>query len=251
MTSCDVRLTPARGERAVSHKAQSALPGLLGKDCAVTSLSLAKPEALFLAQYLRGLTTWGDTAAVRVQGRGSTYGFFGGPLDSVITFIALPAAGTHDAFDVVVSAARLRDIIGDVRRIDGTTEFTLPDETTAPQVLSVLPPTSGWMPAFSSTAGDIVESLDAQISRVQARVELLPAERRMEALRDAWQELSWTSMPLAMMHTARSLGFLNLPAAKVAATTNGPWKRVATPAGMVFARVSDGLARLSVVRSDD
>ena len=237
--------------RSLDIVSQGAGAVALGKDVAVTSLSLAKPEAMFLAQYLRGLTTWGDSAAVRIQGRGTTYGFFGGPLESVITFIALPAATTHEEFDVVVSAARLRDVIGDVRRLDGPSEFTLPDETGTPQILSVLPPTSGWMPAFSSTAGDIASDLDAQIARVNARVDLLPPERRFDALRDAWQELSWTSMPLAMMHTARSLGFLNLPAAKVAATTNGPWKRVATPAGMVFARVADGLARLSVVRSDD
>lgn len=206
---------------------------------------------MFLAQYLRGLTTWGDTSAVRVQGRGSTYGFFGSPLDTVITFIALPAADAHAEFDRVVSAGRLRDVIGDVRRIEGVDDYVLPDDVAPPQTLAVLPPTAGWMPAFSSTAGDIVADIDAQIARMQSRLDLLSEGRRMDALRDSWQELSWTSMPLGMMHTARALGFLNLPAAKVAATTNGPWKRVATPAGMVFARVSDGLARLSVVRGDD
>lgn len=220
----------------------------------MSTLHLAKPEAMFLAQYLRGLTTWGTDAAVRVQAQGASYGFYGGPLDAVITFIALPAAkpATEVAeFDVVVSAARLRDIIGDVRAIEGPRDYALPDPTATPQVLAVLPPKSGWMPAFSSTAGDISPELDAQIAQAEARASAAPAERRSDVLRDAWNSLSWTSMPLGMMHTARVLGFFNLPAAKVTATTNGPWKRIASPAGLVFARVSDGLARLSVVRTDD
>lgn len=215
------------------------------------SLSLAKPEAMYLASYLRGLCTWSSDAAVRIRTQGTAYGFYGGPLDAVITFIALPAAAPVEDLDCVVGAGRLRDIIGDVRQIQGPATYVLPDDTSLPAILGVLPPASGWMPAFSTTAGDLVGSIDEQIAQAEARIALVPEGRQRDARIDAWKELSWTSMPLGMMHAARALGFFNLPAAKVTATTNGPWKRVATPAGLVFARVSDGLARLSVVRSED
>lgn len=214
----------------------------------MASLSLAKPETMFLAGYLRQLTRWSPEAAVRVQARGKAAGFYGGPLGEVITFIALPLAKEVDEYDLTVSAGRLRDIIGDVRTREGVTELVLPDETTLPRVLTVLPPSSGWSPPFTTTAGDLAAQVDPEVVKLDAQMQALPIARRDERMRERWSEPAWSSLPFGMVHVARAHGFLNLAPVQVGASTNGPWKRLQSPAGQVFARVSDGLARLLIVK---
>ena len=215
----------------------------------MASLTLAKPELLFLAGYLRQLTRWSPDAAVRVQSRGKVAGFYGGPLDSVITLISLPLAAAVEEFDTVVNAGRVRDLIGDVRGLEAVTELTLPDETSLPPILGVLPPTSGWSPPFTTTAGDLAAKIDPQIAALSASVELLPQAHRDDHIRERWATPEWSALPFGMLHAARAHGFLNLAPVPVGASTNGPWKRLLSPAGQVFARVSDGLARLLVVKN--
>lgn len=226
-----------------------AATGELSKDEHVPSLTLAKPEMLFLAGYLRQLTRWNPDAAVRVQSRGNVAGFYGGPLDAVITLISLPLATPVDEFDSVVSAGRLRDLIGDVRALDAVTNLALPDATTLPPILGVLPPSSGWSPPFMTTAGDLAAKIDPQISALTASAEVLPVAHRDNAIRERWATPEWSALPFGMLHAARAHGFLNLAPVQVGASTNGPWKRLLSPAGQVFARVSDGLARLLVVKN--
>jgi len=214
----------------------------------MSALTLAKPETMFLANYLRQLTQWDDRAAVRVQVRDGVVGFYGGPLNSVISLIAIPLAAATEDIDTTVSAGRLRDIIGDVRVVTGAQNYTLPDECLVPSILQLLPPREGWMPPFKTTAGDLVADVDGRIASIQAQVSLLQDGRRDDAMREQWATLSWSSMPFGMFHVARQLGFFNLPAAHVGASTNGPWKRINTPAGQVFSRIADGVARLLPVR---
>ena len=158
----------------------------VGKDEPMPTLTLAKPELLFLAGYLRQLTRWSVDAAVRVQGRGTVAGFYGAPLDEVITLISLPVGPLDADFDVTVSAGRLRDVIGDVRNVEGATTLTLPDEVSVPPILNVLPPTSGWSPPFLTTAGDLAAQVDPQIEKLSISTQVLPESKRADHMRDRW-----------------------------------------------------------------
>ena len=210
---------------------------------------LNQPETLFLAGYLRRLTQWDPFAAVRIEGEGNALGFYSDVDDSFIAFIALPTSAVlTEPLSSVVSAGRLRDVIGDVRARSGSTGITVPDEVDASPTLQNLPPRQGWQPAFKGMAGDITAEIDAQIERASAQAELLPERAREAAMRADWAQPGWSSLPRGVLHIARQLGFLNLAQTPVAASTNGPWKRITTAMGQVFARADDGIARLSVVR---
>ena len=211
---------------------------------------LNEPEMLFLAGYLRRLTSSDPAVAVRLDAQGAVIGIACAFVDPFIAFIALPlAANCDEPITAVVAAGRLRDVIGDVRKRTGATAIRLPDEVDIPAALLNLPPKDGWQPAFRAVAGDLSAKVDEQISAAQARAELLPRALQPAVLREAWHQPDWSSLPRGVLHIARELGFLNLAQAPVAASTNGPWKRLMTPMGQVFARADDGIARLSVVRS--
>ena len=214
-----------------------------------SEMTLNKPETMFLAAYLRQLTRWSPDAAVRVQTNGKAAGFYGSPLGEVITLITIPMAEPMaEDIDCVVSAGRLRDVIGDVQRLQGPTTLTLPDETSTPPSLVTLPPADGWAPSFTGVAADIAALIDPELATLAARTELLDDTWRERTIRERWAEPSWSALPFGVLHAARAHGFLNHGPAQIRMSTNGPWKRLATPAGQVFSRVSDGLARLLVVK---
>ena len=210
---------------------------------------LNQPETLFLAGYLRRLTQWDSAAAVRIEGEGNALGFYSDVDDAFIAFIALPTSmALAEPVSAVVSAGRLRDVIGDVRARTGSTAIVLPDPVEASAALQNLPPRQGWQPAFKGMAGDITAEIDEQIARATAQASLLPERAQETAMRSDWSQPGWSSVPRGALHIARQLGFLNLAQTPIAASTNGPWKRITTAMGQVFARADDGIARLSVVR---
>jgi hypothetical protein len=48
------------------------------------------------------------------------------------------------------------------------------------------------------------------------------------------------------LHAAQRLGMIGNNSARIAAATNGPWKRLSTPRGQIFARTSGSSARLAL-----
>jgi hypothetical protein len=212
------------------------------------ALDLARDEAAYLAAYLGRIVSWDERSAVRVQAKGGVVGVYApSPLD-VLAFVALPLASTIDPpLDTTVSAGRLRDIIGDVARLGGSTTLPLPDPVTGSAALAVLPPSSPWSPGERGMAGDITPRVDAAVAEFRATVPRsgsLNAELVAEA---AWDRPGWGGVPMRALHAARLLGFLTHPGARVETGTLPGWKRLVTPAGQVFVRSNAGPVRLSLV----
>lgn len=206
------------------------------------SLHLRYPETVFLAGFLRVLVEWDARACVRLLQRREVVGLFGAPPTGCLAFIALPlVVGDLDSpapvADRTISAGRLRDIIGDVTvRVDQDRTVQIPEAVTGPAELALLPPSDGWAAAGSTTAGAVVDVVEAAVAQFRSRVpnaDVNPEMAEREADR-IWSRPGWQAVPVRALHTAKALGFLSNAEAQVAAARLPGWSRFSTPAGQVF-----------------
>ena len=213
-----------------------------------TTVCLGADEARFLAGHLRRLTGWDERAAVRLLTRGQAVAVVGSTPMGAMSFIAVPTAASPPLLDTVVSAGRLRDLLGDVASGSGARDLVVPDDVGPVADLAVLPPDGPWIPAERATAGDVTPLVVAAIERFRADVAALPAgSAAAEDLAErTWDTRTWGGLPLRALHAARSLGLLNRDAARVESATCAGWKRLRTPAGQVFVRPVGAVARLSL-----
>ena len=214
-------------------------------------LGLKHDEALFLAAHLRRLTNWDERTAVRIQVRGNSLGVYAPPPMGVLSLVALPIASSEeDGLDRVVSAARLRDIIGDVSKIAADSVFSMavPDAITGPPSLGMLPPREGWHPPVQAMAGDLVVDIDSSIKSLNQRTNATIEPFARQIAEDVWSSQGWAALPQRVLHAARQLGFLGHPGARIQASVNGTWKRLISPAGQVFVHVESTVPLLRVVR---
>ncbi len=237
------------------------------------SFELALADAAFVAAYLKHLVEWDARASVRVQRRGNTIGVYGAPplgclsLIVVPTFVAQPLpeepAIPEDtvrsepgppAFDLTVSAGRLRDVLGDVsgpaRRgpFEQIKRMTMPDAVTGPTELILLPPDGPWDNTGQTTASDLVSLVEGGVTEFRRRAPdaaINPTHAQYTA-DDIWGTTAWAGLPLRALHAARLLGFLANPDAPVEAGTCYGWKRLVTPAGRVFTNTTTGLSTFSL-----
>ena len=215
-------------------------------------LTLRYDEAVFVAAHLRRLLAWDERTAVRIQVRGATFGLFASPPLGVTSLIVVPVADAEDAdgLDRVVSAGRLRDILGDVAKLSAAQEIPvrIPDAVLGPPSLAMLPPREGWFPPVSTTAGDLVTDVDESIRSLQQRTQGSLEPFAQQIADDVWSKPGWAALPQRVLHAARQLGFLGHPGARIHASVNGPWKRLVSPAGQVFVRTETAVPALRVVR---
>jgi hypothetical protein len=215
------------------------------------TLSLGHDEAVYVAAFLRRLTQWDERTAVRLQFRGASLGVFASlPMD-VLALVVVPVAdGTAlpEDFDRVVSAGRLRDVIGDASSDKGPRTVTLPDAVMGPASLGMLPPREGWFPPVNAMAGDIVPEVDASVGRLNERTAGTIEPFTRQIAQEEWSRQGWAALPNRVLHAARRLGFLNHPGARIQASVNGTWKRLISPAGQVFVHTETSLPPLTVVR---
>jgi len=203
----------------------------------MSDLSLRFDEAAYLAAHLRRLTGWDPRAAVRVQVAGRSLGVFGAPPIGCLSFIAVPLAEPlpESGLDRVVSAGRLRDVLGEVTpaRWGEVRSFPVPDEIAPVAELAVLPPQGPWTPAERGIAGDVkprvVESLGSSVSQVSSP--------------------GWGGVPMGALQVALGLGLLPHDGLKVETGTCEGWKRFVTPGGQVFVRTSSLPPKLTLAVS--
>ena len=220
----------------------------------MTAIALQYDEAAHLAGYTARLVAWDERAAVRVQVRGRVIGVYGAPPLDCLTLLVLPLAepageGT-DGLDTVVSAGRLRDIIGDVTSAwgPGARVLPLPDPIGPRAELAVLPPREGWLPGEQGLAGDVAPLVAGAAAQARAALEAAPGAseaERQSIVDDVWAQPGWGALPLPALHAARGLGFLSHDGMKVASATAPGWKRFTAPGGQVFVRTT-GLPALSL-----
>ena len=216
-------------------------------------LGLKHDEVLFLASHLRRLTGWDERTAVRLQVRGETLGVYAAPPLGVLSLIVIPvadASGVPEEFDQVVSAARLRDIIGDVSRLSSSEvlSITIPDAVMGSPSLAMLPPRDGWFPPVTAMAGDLVGVIDESIAHLNQRTQGTVEPFTHQIAEEEWAKPGWAALPQRVLHSARQLGFLGHAGARIHASVNGTWKRLISPAGQVFVHVESPIPSLRVVR---
>lgn len=219
------------------------------------SIVLAKDERAHLAGLLSRVVGWREDASVRLITTPRAVGlYFDAPM-GVLVFIALPLAHPGPAeLDQVVSAHRLRDVLGDVAAGPaGEAEVRVPDPREMPAALAVLPSREGWIAAEKATASELAEALERAIAERDEQVATLAAasdEMRRNLETQWWEASLWGGLPTKAVYAARSLGMIAHPGARVESATRAGWKRLVTPAGQVFVAPPEtysGIA-LSVVR---
>ena len=214
-------------------------------------IGLNRDEAMYVASHLRRLTNWDERTSVRLQIRGNALGVYSPPPMGVLALVVVPIQSTDvPELDRVVSAGRLRDLIGDVSKIGADDLFAvpIPDEVTGPPSLAMLPPREGWNPPVHAMAGDLVADIDASIKALNQRTTGTVEPFTRQIAEDVWGTQGWAALPHRVLHAARQLGFLGHPGARIQASVNGTWKRLISPAGQVFVHVESSAPLLRLVR---
>lgn len=216
-------------------------------------LRLAPAELGYVAAYLGRLRSWDERAAVRLQARGGVVGLYGplpmAALALVVVPLAEPVTGSDlDGLDRTVSAGRLRDVVGDVTAGTSSRELRVPDEVTGPASLAVLPPRSGWTPAESGLAGDVLPQVAEAVANFRAGVPATGSFHAELVATATWDAVGWGGIPMRALHAAQLLGFLAHHGARITSARAPGWLRLLTPAGQVFVRTGPGARGLSVVR---
>lgn len=217
----------------------------------VADFELASGDARFLAGFLATLVSWDARAVVRVQARNTAVGFFAAPPTETLAFLALPVLRPASPIERVVSAGRLRDVLGDVSRSDrGPRPIQLPDAVSVPFELASLPPATGWVAQASESAGQLTEQLRVHVDSFKALVPEGGASDRAKAERtaqDVWSRPCWLRVPVRSVHTADKLGWLANPDVHVQCATSDQWVRLATPSGQVFAAAGAGRLQIPLL----
>ena len=205
------------------------------------TVTLARDTRVHLAGVLGRLISWQQSALVRLVSTDRALGLYADAPMGVLVFVAVPLAQPASSpFDRVVSAHRLRDILGDVTSpmaAQGGVSVTIPDARDTPPALAVLPAKSGWVAAEKATAAEVSTQLEAALADfAQQNDALTNADEaiRRHLAEEWWDTPSWGGLPLKALQAARSLGMLAHPGARIESATRAGWKRMVTPAGQVF-----------------
>ncbi|MEV8015167.1 hypothetical protein AB0O76_02155 [Streptomyces sp. NPDC086554] len=207
-------------------------------------------EAADLAAFLARLIHYDKAAAVRLQAAGDALAVFGRPPSFEVLAIrtarlAKPYEyGLDTSLDVTVSAGEL------LESVDPEGSAAVPQAVTGPPWAGVLPPRGGWQPEAGLPGMDAVRGLvAAAVAEFKARVEELPAERRVRAEldqvgREIWsRSIGDTGLPVRAAHAAQALGFLRGESLDL--LSSGAWLRLRTSYGSVAVRRA-GVGGLSV-----
>lgn len=221
----------------------------------MTTLTMAREDRVHLAGVLGRLLRWDESTVVRLVTTDQAVGVYTEAPMGVLVFIALPlAAPPASPLDRAVSAHRLRDVLGDVAHgAPGSAAVSIPDERDLPASLAVLPSREGWIAAEKATAGELNDAAEAARLEYEAQWAALAQANdtaKQAFLDEWWNRPNWGGLPTKALHTARSLGMLAHPGARVESATRAGWKRLMTPAGQVFVAPPESYAGipLSVVK---
>ncbi|MEU4996421.1 hypothetical protein [Streptomyces sp. NPDC021622] len=207
-------------------------------------------EAADLAAFLARLIHYDKAAAVRLQAARETLAVFGRPPSFEVLAIrtarlAKPYEyGLDTSMDVTVSAGEL------LESVDPAGSAGVPEAVTGPPWAGVLPPRGGWRSeAGLPGMGELRGLVAAAVAEFKARVEELPAERRVRAEldqvgREIWsRSIGDTGLPVRAAHAAQALGFLRGESLDL--LSSGAWLRLRTSYGSVAVRRA-GVGGLSV-----
>ncbi|MBI1352306.1 MAG: hypothetical protein GC156_14470 [Actinomycetales bacterium] len=215
------------------------------------TIRLAASDARALESHCRRQLRWDRDASARLVTAISAIGVFTRPPMEVLVFAAVPTqepVAPDDALDQITSLGALADLLASGDE-DGVVIDRLPriaPHLSAMPRLDELPPREGWQLPITGVAGDQVPVVDRATKEFEARAAGLPQKGQQEVAEEIWSRPSFGGLPLRALHAARQLGMLADDRARIATATNGPWKRLSTTRGQVFAYASGPAARLSL-----
>ncbi|MEU6825605.1 hypothetical protein ABZ921_33755 [Streptomyces atriruber] len=205
-------------------------------------------EAADLAAFLARLIHYDKAAAVRLQAAGDTLAVFGRPPSFEVLVIrtarlAKPYEhGLDTTLDVTVSAGEFLEHVGEsAESVETAGVADVPAAVTGPPWAGVLPPRGGWRQEPGLPVPDAMRALvKRSVAEFRARIEELPAERRVRAELDRVGREIWsrpvgdTDLPVRAAHAAQSLGFLR--GDTLTLLSSGAWLRLRTDYGSVAVR---------------
>lgn len=180
---------------------------------------------------------------VRIVGRPKALGLYTTlPMD-IIAFVAVPAViSDGEDIDLTVSLASLTIELDRVVSTGESLDLSALPEVRVPVTkrasIAILPPMDGWQLPMFAISGDLVPQVDAAVEEFTRRSKGLSERAQQEIAEEIWERPVWAGLSMRMLHAARRLGFLAQDRSKVAAATCGNWRRLSTPRGQVFSRLS-------------
>lgn len=216
------------------------------------SFRISVEDARVLAAVCKRQASWDSRARARVLTTAKAMGVYTAPPMDVLAFVAIPIEPDIDdvPLDVAVS---LHSVMKELERIaadglpfdsENLLQVTVP--VTSTMNVAQLPPTEGWQVPITALAGDLLTMVTEATDEFTRRAEGKGEGERQLIADEIWARTAWAGLPMRALHAAQRLGMIGNNSARIAAATNGPWKRLSTPRGQIFARTSGSSARLAL-----
>lgn len=210
-------------------------------------ITLGATERRTLIGLLEKQVEWRPSLPVRVVTSRSAIGVYSALPLEVQAFIAMPAEIPEGKpFDRIVFAESLIALLSAPQEsvsadIDlGTLN---PIESLTGTSLVEMPPTDGWQIPITALSSDIIPIVQEASIEFERRSQGLGERGKSELADEIWERPGWAGLPIRVLHAAMRLQMLWNEPIKVSAATCGPWKRLSTPRGQVFAYATGPAAR--------
>ena len=206
---------------------------------------LGDAERRVLALLGRRQVEWDPQLAARIISRDGALGIFTTPPMDVLAFLAVPAE-VEGPLDVTVPMAALVAAAEASGDIDFASLPSAQAPFTSGASLAHLPPADGWQMPIPAVASDVLPAVDEAMAEFRARSANLGPRGQQTVAEEIWSRTAWAGLPLRVLHAGYRLRFLSRDRMRIAAATNGPWRRLSTPRGQVFSYVAGIQAQLSL-----
>jgi len=206
---------------------------------------LGDAERRVLAVLGRRQVEWDSQLAARVISRDGALGIFTAPPMDVLAFLAVPAQ-VDEPLDVTVPMAALVAAAEASGDIDFGSLPVVQAPFTSGASLAHLPPADGWQMPIPAVASDVLPAVDEAMAEFRVRSVGLGPRGQQTVAEEIWSRTAWAGLPLRVLHAGYRLRFLSRERMRIAAATNGPWRRLSTPRGQVFSYVAGIQAQVSL-----
>jgi len=210
-------------------------------------ITLGATERRTLIGLLEKQIEWKPSLVLRVVTSNSAVGIYSSLPLELHAFIAMPAGIPEGrAFDRIVNAYSLLEMLSTPQE-SVSAEIDLgalnPVESLSGTSLVEMPTTEGWQIPITSLASDIIPIVQEASGEFERRSQGLGERGKADLADEIWERPGWAGLPIRMLHAAMRLQMLWNEPIKVSAATSGPWKRLSTPRGQIFAYAPGPAAR--------
>lgn len=210
-------------------------------------ITLGATERRTLIGLLEKQVEWRPALVVRVVTSKSALGIYSALPLEIRAFIAMPAEIPEGKpFDRIVQASSLLEILSAPQE-SVSAEIDLgtlaPVESLAGSSLVEMPPTEGWQIPITALGSDVIPIVAEASAEFERRSQGLGERGKADLADEIWERPGWAGLPIRVLHAATRLQMLWNEPIKISAATCGPWKRLSTPRGQVFAYATGPAAR--------